>query len=245
MEGKEPDRQVIQHELVHNAWATIPQTVIDRAVRTAQDDGEKLFHYAMKRKLDPQPDDDYDRVDRIILKRLFSGIRRANDKQFSLELDLMLPSSDLPRIAERLGIKIKDAQYLTIAAHAFVAKKGGYTLPNQYAEEEVLAYQAMNDDGLAADAFRYHFDAPNSPRAYHPVLDRWRNKWHVQSVGNGRMPPQSILPFNDAQHETWEGALEATRRANEAAWAQLQSEMAQDGLEPEPWKPQSQTGWRL
>jgi hypothetical protein len=212
MEGKEPDRKIIQHELIHNAWRHIPDSVADKAVAAAVQDGEALYKLALGRG-----DDESDEYNRKKVARIISGAKKAQDKGNCLEFDLMMPQTGIVRLAEKAGLQIKDAQYLTIALHSFLAKKGGYGLPGAYAREEVLAYRAMQDDELASEALKHHYAAPDNPRAYHPALSRDKKSWDILTTGNYDNPKTEHLGRNERNHATWESAVEAADKANAAA----------------------------
>ncbi len=212
MEGKEPDKETIQHELVHNAWHRIPQGVIDKAVARAVEDGQELCKLSMRRKVEGDAKYSGDRV-----KRIISSAKKAGDKQFALELDLMVPSSALTDLAKEAELPITDSQYLTIALHSYLAKKGEYELPGAYAQEEVLAYRAMHDDDLASEVFKHSYKAPADPRGYQPVLDRRKERWAVRTVGNNDLPRSEILGHDEWDHKDWESAVAAANKANEKA----------------------------
>lgn len=211
MEGKEPDRKTIQHELVHNAWGTIPDSVVDKAAAEAVADGAAIYKQASRRKFDVD-----DRADQMIARRMVSSIRRGRDKTFGLELDLMIPPAGIEKLAQRAGVKILAPQYLVIALHSYMAKRGGYQLAGQYAREEVLAYRAMHDDALASEVFKYSYPAPKEPGGYKPVLDKQKGEWVIRRVGNYDLPRSDDLPSNRWFNKDWGAAVKAADDANAA-----------------------------
>lgn len=143
-EGTVPGRNVILHELIHHAWHHIPKHVIDRAVMQTVKDGEAIVNLAKRRKVPPELKYTTQYAASMV-RHVMKFAVKQNEWRSSLKLMLMIPPSDWSKLAKVAGNKVTDEQYSVIAVYAYLAHKHGGELPEEYAQEEPVCYQAPHN----------------------------------------------------------------------------------------------------
>lgn len=217
MEGKQPTKETLQHEMIHLAVHNIPSTALKAATDQTIADGKKLI--AIVRKKEHLAVEGFEDYEWKWLQKSLRNIGKSGDKKFGLELDLMIPRSEWSTLGKHLGLPCTEPQYMTLAVHLAMADIGDWLddIPSEYKSEEPAAYRAGVDDDFANSLFAYTYEPPEGKDAgYRPVLHKrqYGDNWHIEDE-NGNWPRWVMeKEYIKGITEDWEEAKQLADRAN-------------------------------